>query len=514
MKAFPIALLTFIAVFSVVMLSDVSDAEDPGYITEGDFEYIVTSPTTVTVIDYFNNEEADVVIPAVVPGTTYNVTALDLSFYQECIHTITIPSSVESIENYCFPAPNLTTISVAGGTHYSSVDGILFNYNQSKLLKYPCGKTDTDYTVPDSVVEIGAFSFENSNVHNVITKSGLVIIGNCAFYNASSLKQIAIPEESSLTMIGNNAFYNTGLTSINLTWELSFIGSFAFQNTALETVYIPSNIEHIGEGAFAGCKSLKTFTSSGNTYTVIDDVLCHTFNNIKTLAAYPGGKEGVKYTIPADISSIEPYAFYGTANLKEVVLDEKLTLIPEMAFYGCDSLETINFSKVSIIENMAFDGCIRLTDVTFSDNLTYIGQASFSNTGIETVEIPSTVTFIGVGAFSSCSKLKSFTIVESSKATIGPSAFIASYNLKNISIYSKDVILDADSLSVGTSEDLKCTVDLLVPSGYSVPQGAADEFTTLNISYIGERPYPYENIIGAVFCLIVIIGILYAVRQV
>ena len=41
-----------------------------------------------------------------------------------------------------------------------------------------------------------------------------------------------------------------------------------------------------------------------------------------------------------------------------------------------------------------------------------------------------------------------------------------------------------------------------------------NDITTLNVSYIGERPYPWVNIIGAVVCIIGIIGILYGMRQV
>ena len=58
------------------------------------------------------------------------------------------------------------------------------------------------------------------------------------------------------------------------------------------------------------------------------------------------------------------------------------------------------------------------------------------------------------------------------------------------------------------------TLNLNVPSGFIVPDNVANEDTTLIITYIGERPYPWVNIIGAIVCALGIIGILYGMRQV
>ena len=254
MRCITVVLLTSMLIFSAVAASTYSSAEESPYITVGDFEYEITSPTTATVIDYTNNEESNVVIPAAIPGhTTYKVTAIDFDFTQECITSITIPETLQSMEAYCLDAPNLTTINVAPvSPYFSSVSGILFNQNQSKLVKYPCGKTDSEYTVPNTVVEIGSYAFQNTNVERVIVNDTVVIIGNCAFYGAPSLKEVVIPEMSSLTMIGDMAFCDSAITNIAFPWGLSFIGAYAFENTKLTTVTISNNLEHIGDGAFSG----------------------------------------------------------------------------------------------------------------------------------------------------------------------------------------------------------------------------------------------------------------------
>ncbi len=513
MRCVPAVLLTMMLISSAVAII-VCPSVDGEEIHEGVFYYEITGPDSATIIEYEDPaENPNIVIPPTIPGRTEKVTAIDTTFSQDYILTISIPEFVNTLYSYCFIAPNMTTITVDGGTSFKAVDGVLFNYNQSKLIKYPCGKADNEYTVPDSVVEVGPYAFDGSIVKKVTTGDNLVIIGNGAFYNTSLMTSIIIPETSSLTMIGDNAFCNSAITSIDLPWNLSFAGSYAFENTKMTTATIPTNLEHMGDGVFSRCSMLTSFISESSTYTVEDGVLFHTSKNIKTLAAYPCGKEGKEYTIPADVNSIEPYAFSGTVNLEKVTLNN-LTFVPEMSFYDCRSLKAVDLSHVTIIENMAFDQCEKLTGVEFSDRLTYIGYAAFSNTDIGAIDIPSSVTFIGTGAFSYCMNLKEITFAESIKATATASILSGSVNLQKITINSKDLILEEYSLCVGTSEANTATVDVLVPSGYRLPNNVTDEFTTLNVSYIGERPYPWVNIVGAVVCILGIIGILYGMRQV
>ena len=140
----------------------------------------------------------------------------------EYLKTLNIGSGVTSIGNgTCYGCTSLTEITVSGGTHFKSVDNVLFSYDGKTLVQYPVGSTATSYTIPDGVETIGANAFDSS----------------------SNLTTVTIP--NGVTTIGYGAFsYCDGLTTMN----------------------IPSSVTSIGERQFAGCKNLTTVTLNSNPY--------------------------------------------------------------------------------------------------------------------------------------------------------------------------------------------------------------------------------------------------------
>ena len=76
--------------------------------------------------------------------------------YCTSLTNIMIPDSVTTIAGQAFDTClNLAAITVgAGNPVYSSVDGVLFNQNQTSLLTFPKGKVGS-YAIPGTVSEIG-----------------------------------------------------------------------------------------------------------------------------------------------------------------------------------------------------------------------------------------------------------------------------------------------------------------------------------------------------------------------
>ena len=140
--------------------------------------------------------------------------------------SVTIPSSVTSIgDNALCGCRCLTSINVEDeNTNYMSDEsGVLFNKAKSKLICYPAGNLRTQYTIPNSVTNIGDY----------------------AFFNCSKLNSVTIPNY--VASIGRDAFYGcTGFTSITIPESVTSIKSGAFENCNIATLYCQAESEPSG----------------------------------------------------------------------------------------------------------------------------------------------------------------------------------------------------------------------------------------------------------------------------
>ena len=134
-------------------------------------------------------------------------------------------------------------------------------------------------------------------------------IDNNGFKECKSLKSVVIPE--SITSIGDWAFGScSNLVSTNLPSGLTGLGSYAFYDCSKlsSDIVIPAGITSISWRAFDGDRSITSITFA------------------------PG----------CNITSIG-FSAFGDAAITEITLPASLTYIDEMAFWGCEKLQTINF---------------------------------------------------------------------------------------------------------------------------------------------------------------------------
>ena len=208
-------------------------------------------------------------------------------------------------------------------------------------------------------------SFSN-DIQKITVGEGITTISAEAFSALRSLKSVSLP--NSLTEIGGGAFYKC---------------------TSLESITIPAAVSTIGPGAFQNCTSLTSIdVSPGSLYfTSVDGILFS--KDLKTLIAYPAGKSGASYTVPAGTVTIGAGAFSFNQHLQDVILPAGVTSIEEEAFFGCFNLSSINFPK----------------------GLQTIGGEAFVVTKLESVTLPQSLTLIGDGAFLYCENLKSVEVL-------------------------------------------------------------------------------------------------------
>jgi hypothetical protein len=140
-----------------------------------------------------------------------SVTSIGEAAFLYCasLTNITIPNSVTNIEYSAFAlCTSLTTITVdALNPFYSSVDGVLFDKDQTTLVEY-LGGLGSSYTIPNSVTRIEAYAFNGcTSLTSVTIPDSVTTIGECAFLNCSSLAGVyfegSAPNFECLSLIGS-----------------------------------------------------------------------------------------------------------------------------------------------------------------------------------------------------------------------------------------------------------------------------------------------------------------------
>ena len=311
--------------------------------------------------------EGDVVIPSSYQGLP--VTSVASSGFEGCtlITSITLSNNIKSLEYHAFKGCiSLTTVyfsktvSFLQGVifegclrlerievdsqneHYSSLDGVLFNKNQTTLLRCPLNKRGT-YRVPDGVTSIASWAFSH-----------------CEF-----LTEITLPD--SLLVIDYGAFDHC---------------------ICLLSILVPERVSFIGDNAFTSCLALSSIdVDDENThYCSVNGVLYDYYEEI--LIAFPAGIKG-EYDIEPGTIEIARYAFASCTSLTSINIAEGVIAIDEYAFDSCSKLTHVTLpSSLVMIRDSAFVYCGALSSITLPKKLTYLGDGVFEfTTSLSSIDV-------------------------------------------------------------------------------------------------------------------------------
>ncbi len=323
--------------FSCYLAEFIVDENNPNYAAKDGILYSKDFTTLVCVPPYNPNTDGTLtILDGVTTLARYAVTFTDFLYYIElpdslvCIEdeafwdnarikSITLPKNVASIgENVFYDSPSLETVLVAEeNPHFTSIDGVLFDKAQTRLVVYPPAKAGTSYTVPSSVTSIasGAFSYCTALEH-ITLPPYLPKIGAYTFQRCSSLQELTLP--NGITSIEDYAFFScVRLSHIVLPDTVTSIGQDVFSKCySLTSIQLPKALKQIGREAFSQCYSL---------------------TNIR---------------LPEGITSIDEGIFWRCGNLKHCYIPDSVNWIYNDMFEGCYSLNSIFVPKgTRIIRN-------------------------------------------------------------------------------------------------------------------------------------------------------------------
>lgn len=248
----------------------------------------------------------------------------------EICKDIFIPASVTEIDKDAFRDCSGVLKIDNANPNYSAIDGVLFNKDQTVLLRYPTTKAGS-YTFPQTVK----------------------IVGDGAFANCRKLTgELKIP--STVERIESNAFtFCDGITG---------------------DLVIPESVKYIGENAFSYC-----FRINGKLVlpSSITQILPRTFWQNSNLSG--------NLVLPQKLVSIGREAFTNCSNLKgDLILPSSLKAIDSDAFNGCTNLtgNLILPDSLKVLGDQAFANCKNIDgNITLPNSIDSIGYSPFNGCG-------------------------------------------------------------------------------------------------------------------------------------
>ena len=300
-----------------------------------------------------------------------NVTSIGASAFQYCsnLTSVTFPtSSLTTISSNAFWGTGLTSVVVPNSvtTMGPSIFVDCINLASATLpingtiTAVPQGTfvnctSLTSITIPSNYTVIGIDCFTISGLQTVVLNEGLTIIRTQAFYGCRSLRgTLTIP--NSVTTIQARAFEKTGVAPSGSNEFNVIIGSSAtnlqshcfYESYAKSFTFIPGNLTTIGPGVFFGCIYL-TNLSIPNSVTTINPYSIDPSGFAYTDAPFTGTTlntlrigDGLAISNDTTFSQI----FVG-ANISNLILGKKITVLTQDSFYQCGSTFRSNLKSIT-----------------------------------------------------------------------------------------------------------------------------------------------------------------------
>ncbi|MDD4291727.1 MAG: leucine-rich repeat protein [Clostridia bacterium] len=275
--------------------------------------------------------------------------------------TFNSPNSLKSAFYTCINIEQYVTAE--GHTQLKAIDGVLYDIDCTIIYYYPIAKTDTIYTIPETVTMAKEGAFINNSYIKEVTATGLTSVSE-GMFAYTTIEKAYLP---SLVKVGNAAFYDCSIREVYMPLVAEF-GPEAFRLSKLEAIELTDNVTSLGAYAFADCDELKSIKIGAETvefdysnifshdyaivnieidennpnFAIENDML---MNGKRTLLIKYFGTDNDRVVIPEGIKKICAEAFIYNTTVREVCFPSTLVAIGDKAFFGCTELKELTFTS-------------------------------------------------------------------------------------------------------------------------------------------------------------------------
>lgn len=259
------------------------------------------------------------------------------------------------------------------------------------------------YNVPQSLREIVMLggndipksAFEDCMyIEKIYISEFISDIGEKAFYNCPSLKEIVVDEKNSTYHSNGNCLIESATKRLILGCQTSTIPSdgtvttiagYAFGNCSnLKRIIVPNSVYKIELNAFYGCSSLEEISlpfvgekASNTSYTHFGYIFgAHSIESHNAVLI----PESLKKVTVTGNCSIGASAFSSCRNITSFTASSNIRTISAFAFSRCSALQTVRFEgTLETLGQSAFFNCTSLKEILLPASIKKIGNIVFQN---------------------------------------------------------------------------------------------------------------------------------------
>ena len=397
------------------------------YYPSGLTEILYTIPGTVTTI-YNNAFNYSILEEIIVPSSVTQIQSSALS--NMSLKYINIPSGLTDISILSFRSCNsMLAFDVdEDNPVYCDVDGVLYNKDKTKIIRYPFGKEEDTIHIAESVKYIEAYCFYQfrrfSDLH-IILNDSIETIGSEAFSSAT-IDKITLPY--TIRSLAYRAFYSCYLDTLvcynpvppTLGYQVSTFYAYTYARVIVPKGSLDAYQSNANWGNFQNIEEMAGYTANFNIYDDSNPLENASINfndsvyytnaegNLQISDLEPGT---YNYTIAKD-------GYYSQTNSilltsKDITENINLELIScSVHFNVNDSINPIEDASVNFNDSVYYtnaDGDVLISDVlpgTYSYTVSAEGYHTATDTLlVKDIDVSDTISLIALSDDASLSAI-------------------------------------------------------------------------------------------------------------